>query len=76
MTPAIGLPLVLGAVAPGSIPTYAFVLPLVIAMSVVYSTSRYEALGKIAVQSARLSLMILGILTVAMVVLLAINTQV
>ena len=72
----LALPLAAYTVMFFEIPTYVFVLPLVIAMSLVYSASRHESLRKIVVQSLRLSLMILGILFVAMAVLLAINTQV
>ena len=63
-------------IAPGDIPTYWFVLPLVIAMSWVYSASRHESWSKITGQSIRLSGMILGILFLAMALLLLINTQV
>ncbi len=63
-------------ISPANIPTYWFVLPLVIAMSCVYSASRHESWSKIAGQSLRLSGMILGILFLAMAVLLLINTQV
>lgn len=61
---------------PNSIPTYWFVLPLVVAMSWVYSASRHESWAKISIQSIRLSGMILGILFVAMALLLVINSQV
>ncbi len=63
-------------ISPANIPTYWFVLPLVIAMSCVYSASRHESWAKISVQSLRLSGMILGILFLAMGLLLLINTQV
>ena len=63
-------------ISPSNIPTYFFVLPLVIAMSFVYSASRYESLGKIVVHALRLAAMILGILFVAMALLLVMNTQV
>ena len=55
---------------------YWFVLPLVVAISLVYAASRHEDWGRIWAHSARLCGMILGILLVAIVVLLLINTQV
>ena len=61
---------------PNTIATYWFVLPLVVAMSCVYSASRYESWAKISSQSFRLAGMILGILFVAMALLLLVNTQV
>ena len=67
---------ILGLINPNNIPTYWFVLPLIIAISCVYSASRYESSRRIAIQSVRLSGMILGILFLAMAILLVINTQV
>ena len=72
----IGVGGILGLIDPNTIPTYWFVLPLVIAMSAVYSASRHESLRKILIQSVRLSGMILGILFLATAFLLLINTQV
>ena len=65
----------MGVINPNYVPTYWFLLPLVIAMSCVYSASRHESLRRIATQSLRLTGMILGILFVAMALLLVINTQ-
>ena len=55
---------------------YWFVLPLVIAISLVYSASRHEAWPTIWRHAGRLTLMILGILLGTTVALLLINTQV
>jgi hypothetical protein len=55
---------------------YWLILPLVIAISVVYAASRHESWPRIWSHSARLCLWILGILVVATAVLLLINTQV
>ena len=55
---------------------YWTLLPLVAAISLVYSASRYESWAKIGWQSLRLGGAILGILLVTTVVLLLINTQV
>ena len=55
---------------------YAFLFPLVIAISLVYSASRHEEWSKILWQSLRLCGAIFGILLVTTVVLLLINTQV
>ena len=57
-----------------TIPTYWFVLPLVVAMSCVYSASRYESWSRIAVHSVRLTGMILGVLFLAMALLLVVNS--
>ena len=55
---------------------YWTLLPLVAAISLVYSASRYEAWPKIAWQAVRLGGAIAGILLVTTAVLLLINTQV
>jgi hypothetical protein len=57
-----------------SIHVYWFVLPLVLAISLVYAASRHESWRKIFSQAARLSGMILGVLLAATVVLLVINS--
>ena len=72
MSPAFALV----ALTAGSIPTIWFALPLALAMSCVYSASRYESWPRIVAQSARWFVMILVLLVVAMGVLLLINTQV
>ena len=59
-----------------SVHIYWLILPLVIAISLVYSASRHEAWPRIWARSLRLSLWILGILVAATAVLLLINTQV
>jgi hypothetical protein len=55
---------------------YWLILPLVIAISVVYSASRHEAWPRIWMHALRLTLWMLGILVIATAVLLLINTQV
>jgi hypothetical protein len=55
---------------------YGFLLPLVVAISLVYSASRYESWSKIWWQSLRLCGAIFGILLVTTILLLLINTQV
>jgi hypothetical protein len=55
---------------------YWLILPLVLAISVVYSASRHEAWHQIWIRSVRLSLWIVGSLAVATAILLLINTQV
>jgi hypothetical protein len=55
---------------------YWFLLPLVIAISLVYAASRYESWPKILWQAVRLCGAIFGILLVTTVLLLLINTQV
>jgi hypothetical protein len=57
-----------------SINTYWYVLPLVVAISLVYAASRHESWSRIWAHAARLCAMILGILTVAIVLLLVVNT--
>jgi hypothetical protein len=61
---------------PGSVQVYWLVLPLVGAISVVYSASRHEAWPQIWSGSVRLCLYILGLLAAATAILLLINTQV
>ena len=67
---------VVAALNPANIATYWFALPLVIAMSCVYSASRHESWRQIGGQSIRLTGMILGLLIAATAILLLINTQV
>ena len=55
---------------------YVHILPLVTAISLVYSASRHEEWSRIIPQSVRLCGAILGILLATTVVLLLINTQV
>jgi hypothetical protein len=59
-----------------SIHIYWFVLPLVVAISVVYSASRHESWRRIWLHALRLCTWILGILVVTTAILLFINTQV
>ena len=59
-----------------SVHIYWLIVPLVLAISIVYSASRYEAWPRIWSRSIRLSLYILGILVAATAILLLINTQV
>ncbi len=59
-----------------SIHVYWFVLPLILAISLVYSASRHESWPRIWAQSLRICGMIAGILIVTTMVLLLINTQV
>jgi hypothetical protein len=55
---------------------YWFVLPLVVAISLVYNASRYESWRRIWLHSLRLCTWILGILVLTTAILLLINTQV
>jgi hypothetical protein len=55
---------------------YWYVLPLVVAVSLVYAASRHESWRRIWAHALRLSFMILGILVFTTVLLLIINTQV
>jgi hypothetical protein len=55
---------------------YAFILPLVAAISLVYSASRHESWPRIWWQSLRLCGAIFGILLITTIILLLINTQV
>jgi hypothetical protein len=59
-----------------SVQIYWLVLPLVVAISLVYSASRYESWPQIWSRSFRLCLQILGLLLAATAILLLINTQV
>jgi hypothetical protein len=59
-----------------SVQIYWLILPLVIAISLVYCASRHEAWPRIWWHALRLSLWITGLLVVATAVLLLINTQV
>jgi hypothetical protein len=59
-----------------SVHIYWLILPLVIAISLVYSASRHEAWPRIWWHAVRLSLWIMGILVAATAILLLINTQV
>jgi hypothetical protein len=59
-----------------SVQVYWLVLPLVAAISVVYSASRHEAWPRIWARSIRLCFWILGLLVAATGLLLLINTQV
>jgi type II secretory pathway component PulF len=61
---------------PSSVQIYWLILPLVIAISLVYSASRHESWRRIWWHSLRLSLWIMGLLVIATGVLLLINTQV
>ena len=60
----------------GMIHIYWFVLPLVVAISLVYSASRHESWPRIWMHSFRLCIWILGILVLTTAILLLINTQV
>ena len=55
---------------------YWFILPLVIAISLVYAASRHESWPTILNHAFRLSLWITGILVATTAVLLLINNQV
>jgi hypothetical protein len=59
-----------------SVQVYWLILPLVAAISIVYSASRHESWPRIWSHSFRLSLWILGLLVAATSLLLLINTQV
>ncbi|HMB07483.1 MAG TPA: hypothetical protein VKP69_27600 [Isosphaeraceae bacterium] len=61
---------------PGTVHIYWFVLPLVIAISLVYSASRHESWRKIWIHAFRLCAWIIGALIITMAILLLINTQV
>ena len=61
---------------PDTIHVYWFVLPLVVAISLVYSASRHESWRKIWANAGRLCTWILGVLVITMAILLLINTQV
>ena len=55
---------------------YWFVLPLVVAISLVYAASRHESWPQIWKHSFRLCASILGLLVLVTAVLLVINTQI
>lgn len=55
---------------------YLTLLPLIVAISLVYSTSRHESWAMIGKGSLRLGAAIVGILLVTSLLLLLINTQV
>ncbi len=55
---------------------YAYILPLVAAVSLVYAASRHESWPRIWAHAGRLSATLLGILVATTVLLLLINTQV
>jgi hypothetical protein len=55
---------------------YWFVLPLVVAISLVYAASRHESWPRIWKHALRLCTWILGMLVLTTVILLLINTQV
>lgn len=57
-----------------SIHVYWFVIPLVLAISLVYAASRHESWRKIFAQAARLSGMIFGVLLVTTAILLVVNS--
>jgi hypothetical protein len=59
-----------------SVHIYWFVLPLVVAISLVYSASRHESWRHIWAHAFRLCSWILGILVLTTAILLFINTQV
>lgn len=55
---------------------YWYVLPLCMAISLVYAASRHESWCRIWSHAARLCLMLLGILAGTMAVLLLINSRI
>jgi threonine/homoserine/homoserine lactone efflux protein len=55
---------------------YVYVIPLVIAISLVYSASRFESWSKILKNALRLCGMMFGVLLVATTILLLINSQI
>jgi uncharacterized membrane protein YbhN (UPF0104 family) len=55
---------------------YWLILPLVVAISIVYSASRHEAWARIWSHALRLSLWILALLVTGTALLLLINTNV
>ena len=55
---------------------YWFILPLVVAISLVYAASRHEAWPRIWTHALRLCIWIIGILIATTAILLLINTQV
>jgi hypothetical protein len=61
---------------PADIHVYWYVIPLVLAISFVYSASRHESWPRIFGHAARLCGMIFGVLILATAVLLVINSQI
>lgn len=59
---------------PEAIHPYWYVIPLVLAISLVYSASRHESWRKILTQAARLAGMIFTVLLVTTAILLVVNT--
>lgn len=55
---------------------YWYVLPLIVAISLVYAASRHESWSRIWIHAFRLWVWILGILVLTTALLLLINTQV
>ncbi len=76
LTALMEMPGLIAAINSSNIATFWFALPLVLAISCVYSASRHESWRKITGQSIRLSGMIFAVLIVATVLLLIFNTQV
>lgn len=64
------------AIAPAMIQVYWFVLPLVVAISLVYAASRHESWPRIWGRALRLCSVILGLLALTTAILLLINTRV
>ncbi len=60
----------------GMLHSYWFVVPLVVAVSLVYAASRHESWRRIWTHAFRLCTWILGILVITTIILLAINSQV
>ena len=60
----------------GMLHSYWFVLPIVVAISLVYAASRHESWRRIWIHAFRLCTWILGILALTTAILLLINTQV
>ncbi len=61
---------------PAEIHVYWFVIPLVVAISLVYSASRHESWKRIVGQALRLSGMIFAVLVVTTMILLVVNSQI
>jgi len=59
----------------GLLGVYWFVLPLVIAISLVYAASRHESWARIKAHATRLGLTILGLMVATIAVLSVINGQ-
>lgn len=60
----------------GAVHVYWFVLPLAVAISLVYSASRHEKWSRIWWQALKLCGWIIGLLVLTTALLLLINTQV